>query len=152
MTRLVQTASAAETRSVARSLGETLRRGDMLALSGDLGSGKTQFVKGLCEALGVAEPVTSPTFVLLNRYQGSDAVGKELLVYHFDLYRLERPEELTELGLEEFLSGDGLCIVEWAEKLGTMLPAIRYDVVIAFGDGDDARTIRISNLAGSMTP
>lgn len=120
-----------------RSFGSTLRRGDVVALIGELGSGKTQFAKGVCTALGVTESVTSPTFVLLNRYTGKDRAGKELLVYHFDLYRIDAAREILDLGFEEIVSSGGVCMIEWAEKLGSHLPASA--MVVKFNHGTNER-------------
>jgi len=135
--------SELETRTLARAFAETLRRGDVVALYGELGSGKTQFVKGVCEAFGVGRHVASPTFIIQNRYDGSAADGTPMILYHFDLYRIERVEEIYDLGYEEFLFGDGICMIEWAERLGPLLPANRYDVSFSFGEEDQTRLITI---------
>ena len=114
-----------------------------MALYGELGSGKTQFVKGVCEAFGIRRHVASPTFIIQNRYDGSASDGTPMILYHFDLYRIERVEEIYDLGYEEFLFGDGICMIEWAERLGPLLPASRYDVSFSFGDEDRTRLITI---------
>jgi len=88
------------------------QRGCVIALSGDLGAGKTQLVKGLARGLGIAACVHSPTFTLVNEYDGG-----RLRLFHLDLYRLETPEQITAAGLEEFLQPDGVTVIEWAEKL-----------------------------------
>ncbi|MGB2867993.1 MAG: tRNA (adenosine(37)-N6)-threonylcarbamoyltransferase complex ATPase subunit type 1 TsaE [Bacteroidota bacterium] len=142
------TSSVEETISFARTFGASLRRGDVVALSGDLGSGKTQFVKGACEAFRVREPVTSPTFVLLNRYSGRDKDGRELLLFHFDLYRVRSIAEVYDLGYEEFFRGDGVCFIEWADlfnDLGTMLPAERYHVKLSLGSEENIRRIEVAD-------
>ena len=109
--------SPAETIALARTLAATLRRGAVLALSGDLGAGKTHFVKGLAAGLGTAASVTSPTFTLLHEYPGG-----RLPLYHFDFYRLDAADEALRIGLDEYLDGDGACVIEWAEKFPALLP------------------------------
>lgn len=138
-----RTGSEEETRNVAHSMARDLARGDVVALHGDLGSGKTQFVKGLCEAFRVREPVTSPTFVILNRYSGLDRQDKPLFIFHFDLYRIQSSEEIYDLGYEEFLFGNGICVIEWAERLDSLLPGRRVDISMEFGEKENDRTIAV---------
>lgn len=111
---------------LARDLGP----GDVVALEGELGAGKTVFVQGVAEALGVEGPVTSPTFTLINEYRGP------VMLYHMDLYRLGSVPEMEAIGIEEYLYGDGICLVEWAEKLGTLRPSGIVRVAIGHGGGD----------------
>ncbi|MBN1396947.1 MAG: tRNA (adenosine(37)-N6)-threonylcarbamoyltransferase complex ATPase subunit type 1 TsaE [Bacteroidetes bacterium] len=144
MTGTYNTKSAGETISHALLFGGTLRRGDVVALYGDLGSGKTQFVKGVCLAYNITTPVTSPSFVILNRYEGRDKKNDELFVYHFDLYRVKSTAELYDLGYEELLQNNGICLIEWAEMLGGLLPERRYDVRLSLGDNENERLIEIS--------
>jgi tRNA threonylcarbamoyladenosine biosynthesis protein TsaE len=141
-----------ETVQFAREFGLKLRRGDVVALYGDLGAGKTQFVKGVCEAFGVQTPVTSPTFVLLNRYQGRDSGGEELLLYHLDLYRIKSLEEVYDIGYEEFFYGNGICLIEWAELLGALLPPVRYDVRISGGSEEFHRRIELEQVRSQSPP
>ena len=101
-----------------RALGATLRRGDVLGLCGDLGAGKTHFVKGLAAALGASADVTSPTFTLIHEY-----IGGRLPLYHFDFYRLDDEDDALKIGLDEYLDGDGICVIEWADKFPDLLPA-----------------------------
>jgi tRNA threonylcarbamoyladenosine biosynthesis protein TsaE len=101
-----------------RTQATALLRGDVLALCGDLGAGKTHFVKGLAIALGSDAAVTSPTFTLIHEY-----LGGRLPLYHFDFYRLEDEDEALKIGLDEYLDGDGVCVVEWADKFPDLLPA-----------------------------
>jgi len=110
--------SAEETAAFGRSLAVSLRKGDVLALCGDLGAGKTHFVKGVADGLGAGDVVTSPTFTLIHEY-----VGGRLPLFHFDFYRLEDEDEALKIGLEEYLEGDGVCAIEWAEKFPALLPA-----------------------------
>ena len=138
------TMSGQETQAMASTFAERLRRGDIVALCGELGSGKTQFAKGICNFFGVNEPVTSPTFVLLNRYSGKDAGGRELLIFHFDLYRIKSRSEIYDLGYEEFFSQDGICLIEWAEQLADLMPPHRWDVKLSLGKTEDERIIEIT--------
>jgi tRNA threonylcarbamoyladenosine biosynthesis protein TsaE len=109
--------SADETASFGWAQAATLRRGDVVALCGDLGAGKTQFVKGLAAGLNSEATVTSPTFTLIHEY-----VGGRLPLYHFDFYRLDDEDEALKIGLDEYLNGDGVCVIEWADKFPELLP------------------------------
>jgi len=140
------TASTEETIAFARAFAGRLRRGDIVTLFGDLGSGKTQFVKGVCQGFKTSTPVTSPSFVILNRYNGTDESKNEILLYHFDLYRIQSLAEIYDLGYEEFLQGDGVCLIEWAEMLGELLPKQRYDVRLSLGAEENQRRIEISGV------
>ena len=140
------TGSAEETKNFACSFAEKLKQGNVVALYGDLGTGKTQFVKGVCRAFRVQTSATSPSFVILNRYNGFNTHGNEVLLYHFDLYRVKSIDELYDLGFEEYLSGDGICLIEWAELLQNLLPPIRYDVRLSFGKTEHERIIEITQL------
>lgn len=110
--------SAGQTRETGRLIGEKLQEGDVLALSGELGSGKTCFTGGLACGLGVDEKyrITSPTFTLINEYPG------RFKLYHFDIYRLTDYSEFEDLGYEEYFSGKGVVVIEWAEKIARILP------------------------------
>jgi len=140
------TTSTEETISLAGTFAYNLQRGNVVALYGDLGSGKTQFVKGVCRTFKVHTPATSPSFVILNRYDGVDKSGNELFLYHFDLYRIKSIAELYDLGYEEFLRGDGICLVEWAGMLGNLLPERRYDVRLSIGAEENERRIEIHKV------
>jgi tRNA threonylcarbamoyladenosine biosynthesis protein TsaE len=114
--------SAAQTQRLGTRLGELLRGGELLLLVGQLGTGKTTFAQGLAQGLGINEVVSSPTFTLLKEYGGRPRVGDDPshkrgpALYHFDLYRLDHPEEILDLGFEDYFSGTGVCVVEWAER------------------------------------
>jgi tRNA threonylcarbamoyladenosine biosynthesis protein TsaE len=110
--------SPAETFTLGQCVAATVRAGEVLALCGDLGAGKTQFVKGLAAGLGIAAEVTSPTFTLLHEYPGG-----RLPVFHFDLYRLESEDELLRIGFDDYLEAGGVLAIEWAEKFPALLPA-----------------------------
>jgi len=130
------TQSGEETVALGARLGRLLVPGDFVALVGELGAGKTQFAKGIAVGLEVDPdtPVTSPTYTILNIYQG------RIPLYHFDLYRLHGSDEIAELGFEEYFSGAGACVVEWAERLGEEMPAHLLTVSLAHG-GADSRTV-----------
>jgi len=141
----IRSSSAAATRRLARRLGQAAQAGQVFALSGPLGAGKTEFARGLLSGLGVpAEEVASPTFTLIHEHQG------RLPVVHIDLYRLEDPTEIWVLGLDEALRAGAVAVIEWAERLGVDLPAERLDVHLTYdvdpqrpgGDGG-ARRIRL---------
>lgn len=138
----VVTRSEAETRQVAQALAHDLAAGALLLLSGELGTGKTAFVRGLAEGLGVdPDEVTSPTFTLVHEYRGG-----RLPLVHVDLYRLETAD-LDELGIDEALAEAGIVAVEWAERL-TRTPRGAMRIVIADA-GDDRRTIELAPSAPS---
>ena len=119
----VVTKNAEETQALAARLAKILKPNAVLCLFGDLGTGKTTFVKGIAEGLKIKkDDVHSPTFVLMNIYEG------KLPLFHFDLYRLDNAHEIEVIGYEEFLYGDGVSVIEWAEKMGDLLPKERLDI------------------------
>ena len=128
--------SPEETQARGRRLGARLEAGSVVACIGELGAGKTCFLQGLARGLGVESMVTSPTFVLVNQYRG------RLPVYHLDAYRTETLTELLDVGVEEFLHGDGVTMIEWADKLLPLLPPHTITVTIT-GLGDEPRRIDI---------
>lgn len=113
---VIETSSAEETREVGSRIGHKLNAGDILALTGTLGTGKTTLIQGIAKGLEIPDNVTSPTFTLINEYQGT------LPMYHIDLYRLEDLAQIEDLGLFEYFKKGGITIIEWAEKLGDALP------------------------------
>ena len=131
--------SAKETENIAKSFAKTLKKGDVICLSGDLGAGKTAFTAGLAKGLGVNEYVSSPTFTILNCYDG------DLSLYHFDVYRISKSDELFDIGFDEYISGDGVSVIEWAEMIEDILPLPRYEVKIIknLDIHDDYREISI---------
>ncbi len=155
----MKSASPQATEEIGYRIGRALRPGAVLSLEGPLGSGKTVLVQGIARALGIEEPVTSPTFTLVSRYRAEPAdrqdagfasargvfahAGAELI--HVDLYRIEAEEEAEELGLEEMMAGDGIVVVEWGEKAAGLLPADAARVRLSIG-GPDEREIRIEGL------
>ena len=133
------------TAAVGAQLAESLEPGDVVALTGELGAGKTCFLQGLAAGLGVTSEVTSPTFVLVNCYRG------RLPVYHLDAYRTESLSEVLDLGVEEMFHGDGVTIIEWADKLLPLLPADAVIVGIS-GLGDEPREIVIEGPGEVSAP
>jgi tRNA threonylcarbamoyladenosine biosynthesis protein TsaE len=134
-------ASAAETEAAGARLAGTLQPGEVLALVGDLGAGKTQFVKGLAKGLGSKEVVTSPTFTLVHEYQGS-----RLPIYHFDFYRIESLAALRAIGFDEIVFGNGVSVIEWADRFAEAIPPqgrwIKFEIV-----SEDQRRIDLSTFA-----
>ncbi len=141
----VITHSAEETIELGRRIGTYLQRGDVIALQGTLAAGKTTITKGIAQALGVEEAVTSPTFTLISEY------GGRLHLYHMDVYRLDSTDDFLNLGVEDMLYGDGVCIIEWSEKVQTVLP---QDTVIITLESqqDNSRKITVQNWKyGALT-
>ncbi|MBQ9252725.1 MAG: tRNA (adenosine(37)-N6)-threonylcarbamoyltransferase complex ATPase subunit type 1 TsaE [Clostridia bacterium] len=133
----MRTHSAEETRQAGARLAEELQAGDVILLEGPLGAGKSELARGVALGLGVRETVTSPSFTILNVYTSG-----RLPLYHFDWYRLESAEELYELGMEEYLGGDGVALVEWPGKCPEALPADFAMIDIAPA-GDNDRELRV---------
>ena len=121
---LYKSNSAKETENIARAFAKTLKSGDVVCLNGDLGAGKTVFTAGLAKGLGVSGPVSSPTFTIMNCYSG------DIPLYHFDVYRISDSDEMYDTGFDEYISGDGVSVIEWAEVIEDILPGARYDVTI----------------------
>jgi len=140
MQRII-THSEEETIAAGESLAAHLSVGDVVALSGDLGTGKTRFVKGISRGLGVREQVTSPTFTIVNEHRDG-----RMPLFHFDCYRLRTAAELDEIGFEEYLYGGGVCVVEWAEMIEERLPEERITVRITAGRDEQERIITIEGL------
>jgi tRNA threonylcarbamoyladenosine biosynthesis protein TsaE len=113
--------SAAQTIRLGQRLGELLTAGDVILLLGDFGAGKTHFAKGVAQGLGSDDLVNSPSFVLINEYRAGPRHGR-MPIYHIDLYRIESPAELAGIGLDDALAGDGVCLIEWAERAQGWLP------------------------------
>lgn len=136
---VIETASQPATGALGGVLAPLLGAGDVIILSGDLGAGKTQLTKGIARGLGVAEPVTSPTFNILLVHEG------RLPLYHFDLYRLEKAEQLEDLDYWGTLEADGIGVIEWGDRFADALPADGVVVRIAI-TGDDTRSLELSAL------
>ena len=114
---ILETWSEQETFDAGRRLGEQAAPGQIFALLGDLGTGKTVFTKGMAAGLGIEEPVSSPTFTIVQIYEEG-----RLPLYHFDVYRIADPEEMEEIGYEDCFFGEGVCLVEWADLIGELMP------------------------------
>ncbi len=140
----LQTHSEEETITAGMRFAGRLSAGDIVALIGELGSGKTRFIKGICRGLGVKDHVASPTFTIVNEYRGS-----HLPVYHFDFYRMKSPLELREIGFDEYLAGNGVCLIEWADRVFDMLPEKRYEIHFALGANEQSREISI-RMGGAL--
>lgn len=133
----VATTSPQQTGELARCVAALVDPGDVLLLVGELGAGKTAFAKALGRALGVEEPMTSPTFTLAREYQG------RLRLFHLDVYRLEHFSEVMDLDLPDLLDAGGVVVVEWGDAIAPALPADYLEVRLVFGEGDDDRDIRL---------
>ncbi len=133
-----RTHSARETVEVGRTFAAQLKPGDCVALSGTLGSGKTQFVIGVCEGLQARAHATSPTFTFINEYSAPFGT-----VVHIDLYRIEKPSELDALGVEEYFNERCICLIEWPEMIADRLPPRHYAVELRHGAAEDEREIVI---------
>ncbi len=140
MTIQLTTHGPGETRAAGRRLAARLRAGDVLLLRGPLGAGKSELTRGIAEGLGVTETVTSPSFTILNVYESG-----RIPLYHFDWYRLESEEELYELGMDEYLGGDGIAAVEWPEQCPEAVPDNCLEAVLE-PEGDEERRITLRSL------
>lgn len=143
---VAHTSSAEETQALAAQLASLLTAGDLIVMSGDLGAGKTAFTQGLGAALGVDEPITSPTFTLVQEY-----VGNSLRIYHLDVYRLEQLAEVADLGLAEMLDDEAVTIIEWGDAISSVLPNDRLELTITLGEADDDRVIHAAVSGTSWT-
>lgn len=125
-------------------LASDLRPGDTVAFYGDLGSGKTEFIKGICARLKVEDLVSSPTFTIVNQYTGTDSGLREIPIYHIDLYRIESEKELDDIGMCEVLADThAIKLVEWSEHEFGTLPNTRYEIRFAQLDEEDYRRIEV---------
>jgi len=130
-----------DTRAFGLELAQKLKPGDVIALIGDLGTGKTTLTKSIAEGLGISDMITSPTFTIVQEY----ASGR-LPLYHFDVYRLCDPEEMYELGYEEYFFGQGVCVIEWADLIMEIIPEDSIFIRIEYGADSEERTYEIENL------
>ncbi len=138
-----RTHSEQETEALGEKLAGSLRPRTVLAFTGDLGAGKTAFIRGLARGLGVTDRVTSPTFTIVNEYEGDP-----LPLFHFDMYRLTSSEELFDIGWEDYLHRGGVCAVEWSENVADALDgAVSVDIRRGSGDND-----RVITIEGGMEP
>lgn len=130
-----------DTREFGKELAKKLKPGDVVALIGDLGTGKTTLTKSIAEGLGITEMITSPTFTIVQEYTEG-----RLPLYHFDVYRLCDLEEMYELGYEEYFFGQGVCVVEWADQIMEIIPEDAIVIRIEYGANEDERIYKIENL------
>ncbi len=121
---------------------ERLKSGSVVALYGELATGKTSFIRGICEGLGVREHVASPSFTIVNEY---DFPGGK--VFHFDFYRVNSVAEILDLGFEEYLGRDGICLIEWADRAKVLLPDCRFEVRFSHGGKENEREVSIEQPA-----
>lgn len=135
-TTVIQSDSEQRTREIGEGLGAVLRTGDIVLLSGDLGAGKTCFAQGIARGLGVEQPVTSPSFVLMNEYQGRETM------FHVDLYRMSDVDELDDLGLWDYAER-GVLVVEWPERGAELLPGDGLHIAMDHGSTERARVLRV---------
>ena len=126
-----------ETKKFATDVAQTLKKGDVIALVGDLGTGKTTLSKYIAEALGITETITSPTFTIVQEYHSG-----RLPLYHFDVYRVDDIEEMYRIGYEEYFYGEGVCIVEWADIVEEIIPEDAKVIFIEYGKDEGERVYR----------
>lgn len=136
--------SPEDTANIALEFAKTLVAGDVICMSGDLGVGKTAFVQALAQELGIEEYLSSPTFTIVNCYEG------KFPLYHFDVYRIADSDEMYEIGYEEYVYGDGISVIEWAENISDILPEKRYEITIKkdYEKGENFREISIERIDG----
>ncbi len=130
-----------DTAVIAQAIAAVLEPNDVLVLGGDLGAGKTTFTKALGAALGITEPITSPTFTLHQQYEGG-----RLVLNHLDVYRIDQIDEVIDLALPELFESGGAVVIEWGDTIGPALPAGFAMLSFAFGDGDDDREISLTSI------
>ena len=139
MTLSLHTTSREETIQLGQKIGSKLKKGDILAMQGTLAAGKTTITKGIALALGVKEDITSPTFCLISEYEGN------MPLYHMDVYRLDGTEDFINLGVDDMLYGNGVCIIEWSEKIMDELPKSTIIIKLEPVGNTDERNITIQN-------
>lgn len=136
--KVIISRSAKETMKLGEGFAKALKQGDVVAFYGELGSGKTTMIKGICSGLGIERGVRSPSFVFLRVYKAENTV------YHFDFYRLKKKEELLNTGYDEFFYNSGIVLLEWADRIEDLLPELRFDVVMKILNENERET-RISH-------
>lgn len=141
----IETFSAEETHALGKKLGSEAKPGDVLTLVGDLGVGKTVFTQGFADGLGITEPISSPTFTIVQVYEEG-----RLPFYHFDVYRIGDIEEMDEIGYEDYFYGNGVCLIEWADLIRELLPEETGRITIEkdLEKGFDYRKIQIDGIEG----
>ena len=141
---IIETKTPQETFEVGKKIGENARPGQIYTLTGDLGVGKTVFTQGVADGLGITEPISSPTFTIMQIYESG-----RLPLYHFDVYRIGDIEEMDEIGYEDYFYGDGLTMIEWANLIEVILPSKRKEITIEkdLEKGFDYRRITIKEVS-----
>jgi tRNA threonylcarbamoyladenosine biosynthesis protein TsaE len=139
MTLSLHTTSREQTIQLGQKIGSKLQKGDILAMQGTLAAGKTTITKGIALALGIKEDITSPTFCLISEYEG------KMPLYHMDVYRLDGTEDFINLGVDDMLYGNGVCIIEWSEKIMDELPKNTIIIKLEPVGNTDERNITIEN-------
>ena len=132
--KIIKIKNEKETENFGRRLGESLSAGDVVAMVGDLGTGKTTLTGYIARGLGIKETVSSPTFTIIKEYNSG-----RLPLYHFDVYRIGDPEELFNIGADEYFDGDGVCVVEWADLVSEELPENSKYIFIEYGEKEGER-------------
>lgn len=130
------------TRELAAVVARQAAPGDVILLAGELGAGKTAFVQGFGAAIGVEQPITSPTFTLAHQYEG------QMVLHHLDVYRLERLAELDDIGVSELLDGNGVVLIEWGDAIAPALPNDYLEITLRYGEGDDDRHLELRCVGG----
>ena len=131
---IIETNSAAQTYETGFNMGRNVKPGQIICLEGELGVGKTVFTQGFAKGLGIDEPICSPTFTIIQEYKEG-----RLPLYHFDVYRIGDPEELFNIGADEYFDGDGVCVVEWADLVSEELPENSKYIFIEYGEKEGER-------------
>jgi len=139
---VISTNNELETTAAGKALAQKLTPGDVIALYGDLGAGKTVFVRGIAAGLGLSSRVSSPTFTIVNEYLG------DIPLFHFDMYRLSGSDELFEIGWEDYLERGGVCAVEWSENVRDAFPP-EHIIITIDKTGDNSRTITVTRNGGA---
>lgn len=137
----IKSCSVEETISLAKKLGSTITKGTTICLTGDLGTGKTHFAKGVAEGLGITSSITSPTFTIVNEYH----TGR-LPLYHFDVYRVHDADEILQVGFEEYIYGEGITLIEWADLIESILPDEFLQVKIEKNQTENERIITFNSV------
>lgn len=138
--RIINIKNEKETERFGKELGAHAKASDVIALIGDLGTGKTTLTKYIAAGLGVKETITSPTFTIIKEYRSG-----RLPLFHFDVYRIADPDEMYELGYEEYFFGDGVCVIEWADLIEELIPEDAMTIRISRGEGEDERIYEIED-------
>ena len=140
---IIETNSASETLALGEKLGKAAKPGQIYTLNGDLGVGKTVLTQGFAKGLGITEAVNSPTFTIIQEYESG-----RMPFYHFDVYRISDPEEMYEIGFEEYIEGEGVCFIEWANLIEELLPAQYTEIHIDkdLSKGFDYRLITVEEV------